>query len=142
MDEPPKKFDPATQTDRMTCELDAEALGNIALGMVEGYCICTSARWVNKSETSGRILVEDRIVKVGEHSVGTLEEVEKAVGEEIEKMAGAAITIEILRDPDRFVDDARYYARLGVSKDASSAQLKKAYHKLAQELHPDKSKRT
>jgi molecular chaperone DnaJ len=33
-----------------------------------------------------------------------------------------------------------YYATLGVSKDAPAADVKKAYRKLARELHPDKNK--
>jgi molecular chaperone DnaJ len=32
-----------------------------------------------------------------------------------------------------------YYAALGIGKDASSADIKKAYRKLARELHPDKN---
>lgn len=35
-----------------------------------------------------------------------------------------------------------YYLSLGVSKDATDSELKKAYYKLAREYHPDHNKGT
>merc|ERR1712159_105532 len=42
------------------------------------------------------------------------------------------------RGPPKEVDNTTYYKRLGVEKDASMAQIKKAYHKKALKEHPDK----
>nr|AAM93962.1 DnaJ protein [Griffithsia japonica] len=38
----------------------------------------------------------------------------------------------------RKVDNSKYYELLGVAKDSSSSQIKKAYRKLAMTHHPDK----
>ena len=37
------------------------------------------------------------------------------------------------------VDNEKYYKVLGVGKEANSGELKKAYYKLAKDLHPDKN---
>lgn len=41
--------------------------------------------------------------------------------------------------PKEKIKDMEYYDILGVSHDANAAQIKKAYYKLALELHPDKN---
>merc|ERR1712054_611932 len=42
------------------------------------------------------------------------------------------------RGPQKEVDTTKYYKVLGVEKDATMGQIKKAYHKKALKEHPDK----
>jgi len=42
------------------------------------------------------------------------------------------------RAPKKPVDNTGYYKLLGVEKTADFNQIKKAYHKLAIKMHPDK----
>jgi hypothetical protein len=46
---------------------------------------------------------------------------------------------EEIRTPKEKIKDMEYYNVLGVEHDATAAQIKKAYYKLALELHPDKN---
>jgi len=44
------------------------------------------------------------------------------------------------RGPQGPVDSEKFYKILGVEKNATSSQIKKAYHKKARDVHPDKTK--
>merc|ERR1712137_1089130 len=44
------------------------------------------------------------------------------------------------RGPQGPVDNEKFYKILGVEKNATSSQIKKAYHKKARDVHPDKTK--
>jgi len=45
---------------------------------------------------------------------------------------------EGMRRPKKDVDTSKYYDLLGVSKDASDSEIKKAFRKAAMKNHPDK----
>ena len=47
---------------------------------------------------------------------------------------------EYFFNPPKFDSSKDYYLTLGVSKDATDSEIKKAYYKLAKDYHPDHNK--
>lgn len=52
---------------------------------------------------------------------------------------GPALSRSVPDEADTSGDDATFYSYLGIERDASPAQLTKAYRKRSLELHPDKN---
>lgn len=51
-----------------------------------------------------------------------------------------AVAVCVLMISEMILAQKDYYEILGVPKDASERQIKKAFHKLAMKYHPDKNK--